>query len=197
VTKHAEACCSSPAAMCYWFIVSLIAWGVLSLIGIYWRPLHASSEAACLFAMAIGCFANWLRNRSFHCAITGPVFRDRWRRIPTLRHAPDQRQHLMGLAIRSHWRRHRVSAGMAVCDAFRLLTVEKSPHTHNPRGFRRGVVRAGEDLSTTTPSPGHEGNGHLTTTTAASPLYRSSLYLFSCRWLRPSLTCRPWRWSCA
>jgi hypothetical protein len=74
VTKHAEACCSSPAAMCYWFIVSLIAWGVLSLIGIYWRPLHASSEAACLFAMAIGCFANWLRNRSFHCAITGPVF---------------------------------------------------------------------------------------------------------------------------
>ena len=73
VTRHAEACCSSPAAICYWFIVSLIAWGLLSLIGIFWRLLHASS-AACLFAMAIGCLANWLRNRSFHCAITGPVF---------------------------------------------------------------------------------------------------------------------------
>jgi hypothetical protein len=24
--------------------------------------------------MAIGCFANWLKNRSFHCAITGPLF---------------------------------------------------------------------------------------------------------------------------
>jgi hypothetical protein len=24
--------------------------------------------------MAIGCFANWLRNRSLHCAITGPLF---------------------------------------------------------------------------------------------------------------------------
>jgi hypothetical protein len=24
--------------------------------------------------MAIGCLANWLRNRSFHCAITGPLF---------------------------------------------------------------------------------------------------------------------------
>ena len=24
--------------------------------------------------MAIGCLANWLRNRSFHCAITGPIF---------------------------------------------------------------------------------------------------------------------------
>jgi hypothetical protein len=74
MTKRVEACCSTPAAICYWFIVSLMAWGVLSFIGIYWRPLHASSAAACLFAMAIGCFANWLRNRSFHCVITGPLF---------------------------------------------------------------------------------------------------------------------------
>jgi len=74
MTKQVGACCSSPASICYWFIVSLIAWGVLSLVGIYRRPLHASSAAACLFAMAIGCLANWHRNRSFHCAITGPLF---------------------------------------------------------------------------------------------------------------------------
>jgi hypothetical protein len=74
MTKQGEACCSSPAALCYWFIVSLIAWGALSLIGIYWRPLHAPSAAACLFAMAFSCVANWLKNRSFHCAITGPLF---------------------------------------------------------------------------------------------------------------------------
>jgi hypothetical protein len=24
--------------------------------------------------MAIGCLANWLRNRTFHCAVTGPLF---------------------------------------------------------------------------------------------------------------------------
>jgi hypothetical protein len=24
--------------------------------------------------MAIGCFANWTRNRTFHCAVTGPLF---------------------------------------------------------------------------------------------------------------------------
>jgi len=72
--KQVDACCTSPAAMCYWFTVSLIAWGALSLIGIYWRPLHASSAATCLFAMAIGCLANWVRNRSFHCAITAPLF---------------------------------------------------------------------------------------------------------------------------
>lgn len=74
VTKQVEACCSSPGALGYWFIVSLIAWGVLSLIGIYWRPLHASPAAACFGGMAIGCLANWHRNRSFHCAITGPLF---------------------------------------------------------------------------------------------------------------------------
>lgn len=74
MTEPKGACCSSPAAMCFWFAASLIAWGVLSLIGIYWHPLHALSAATILFAMAIGCMANWLRNRSFHCAITGPLF---------------------------------------------------------------------------------------------------------------------------
>ena len=74
MVKRVEACCTSPAALCYWFAVSLIAWGVLSFVGIYWRPLHTSSGAACLFAMAVGCLANWFRNRSFHCAITGPLF---------------------------------------------------------------------------------------------------------------------------
>jgi hypothetical protein len=69
-----QACCTSPAAICYWFAVSLSAWGAISLIGIYWRPLHAPSATSCLFAMAIGCFANWFKNRSFHCAITGPLF---------------------------------------------------------------------------------------------------------------------------
>ncbi len=74
MTKQIDACCTSPAAMCYWLTVSLIAWGMLNLIGLYWRPVHASSGFTCLIAMAIGCLANWLRNRSFHCAITGPLF---------------------------------------------------------------------------------------------------------------------------
>jgi hypothetical protein len=47
---------------------------MLSLIGIYWRPFHAPSAAACLFAMAVGCVANWLKNRTYHCMITGPLF---------------------------------------------------------------------------------------------------------------------------
>jgi hypothetical protein len=68
------ACCSSPASICYWFVASLMAWGLLSLIGMYWYPLHARSATTILFAMAIGCAANWVRNRTFHCAVSGPVF---------------------------------------------------------------------------------------------------------------------------
>ena len=74
MTEHKGACCSSPAAMCYWFAAFLIAWGLLSVIGNYWHPLRALSAATILFAMAIGCAANWLRNRTFHCGITGPLF---------------------------------------------------------------------------------------------------------------------------
>jgi hypothetical protein len=69
-----QACCSSPAALCYWFAVALIAWGSISLIGLFWRPLRASSAATIFLAMAIGCCANWLRNRTLHCVIAGPLF---------------------------------------------------------------------------------------------------------------------------
>jgi hypothetical protein len=74
MTQPKGACCSSPAAVCYWFCASLIAWGTLGIVGIYWHPLHASSAATIFFAMAIGCVANWLRNRTFHCGITAPLF---------------------------------------------------------------------------------------------------------------------------
>jgi hypothetical protein len=61
--------------MYYRCSVSHLAWAALSLIGIYWYPLHALSVAATIcFAAAIGCLANRFRNRSLHCAITGPLF---------------------------------------------------------------------------------------------------------------------------
>jgi hypothetical protein len=53
--------------------VSVLAWGLLSLIAIYWHPLR-TPWAACLLAMSIGCLANWLKNHSLHCVVTGPLF---------------------------------------------------------------------------------------------------------------------------
>src|SRR5205807_6511214 len=74
MAESREVCCSSPTAMCYWFATSLIAWGVLGVAGVYWSPLHWYSASTILLAAGIGCIANWLRNRSFHCVITGPLF---------------------------------------------------------------------------------------------------------------------------
>jgi len=58
----------------YWCAVSLIAWITLSLFGLLWYPLHASSAATICLATSIGCFANWTKHRTLHCGITGPVF---------------------------------------------------------------------------------------------------------------------------
>ena len=74
MTMRKNISCTSPAAWCYWAVVSLVAWGALSIIGIYWQPLQASSAARCLLAAAVGCAANWFRHRSLHCAITAPIF---------------------------------------------------------------------------------------------------------------------------
>jgi hypothetical protein len=69
-----KACCSSPASICYWLIASLAAWAVLAIVGGYWHPLHEASAATCLLAMSVGCFANALKNRTYHCILTGPLF---------------------------------------------------------------------------------------------------------------------------
>jgi hypothetical protein len=68
------ACCSSPKAVCYWLAISLVSWTILGLVGMYWHPLRALGAPTILLAVAIGCFANWIKNRTFHCGITGPLF---------------------------------------------------------------------------------------------------------------------------
>jgi hypothetical protein len=128
MTEHKGACCSSPAAICYWFFASFIAWGVLSFIGIYWRPLHTLSAATILLAMAIGCVANWLSHRTLHCGITGPLFLIAAVNIPAVRPKNGSRQQPFSLAICSHRSRYRIPAGMALCEAF-LIAFGKDINT--------------------------------------------------------------------
>jgi hypothetical protein len=59
--------------MCFWFVASLVTWGLLSLIGIYWNPLRAFSATTIYLATGAGCGANWFRNRTLHCGITAPL----------------------------------------------------------------------------------------------------------------------------
>jgi hypothetical protein len=60
--------------MYFWLAASVVAWGLLALVGRYWRPLGPVSASTILLAMGIGCVANWQRNRTLHCAITAPLF---------------------------------------------------------------------------------------------------------------------------
>jgi len=40
--------------MGYWLIVSVLGWGLLTLVGFYWRPLGPLSASTILIAMGIG-----------------------------------------------------------------------------------------------------------------------------------------------
>lgn len=71
--KQHAACCSTPASMCYWLGTSVVAWGLLSLVGLYWHPLRPEGAGTIVIGMGIGCVANWVRNRTFHCGITAPL----------------------------------------------------------------------------------------------------------------------------
>jgi hypothetical protein len=118
MTEYKEACCSSPAAMCYWFAASLIAWGVLSLIGSYWRPLRGSSAATILFAMAIGCVCQLAQESHSSLRNYWATILDHCFGVPAVRRDYDSRQQFFGLAIPSHRGWHRISTGMAVREAF-------------------------------------------------------------------------------
>jgi hypothetical protein len=108
-----KVCCSSRASICYWLIVSLAAWAGLAIIGEYWHPLRASSAVTCLLAMAVGCFANALKNRTYHCMLTGPLFL-----IAAILLLSSNLTHVkpnLNLDRRSRWNRNSVLAGMALC----------------------------------------------------------------------------------
>ena len=72
LSKH-NVCCGSPASICYWFAASLLAWGLLSLLGMYWHPLGPASASTILLAAGMGCVANWRKHRTFHCVISAPI----------------------------------------------------------------------------------------------------------------------------
>jgi len=72
--KTNETCRSSPASIRFWFAGSLLAWALFCILGIYWSPLRPYSASTILLAAAVGCVANWIKNRTLHCGITAPLF---------------------------------------------------------------------------------------------------------------------------
>src|SRR5690349_9287663 len=72
MAESREVCCSSPAAMCYWFATSLIAWGVLGVARVYWSPLHWYSASTILISHRNRLHSQ-LAEESL-VVITGPLF---------------------------------------------------------------------------------------------------------------------------
>lgn len=162
MTTLRQACCSSPSSMCYWCLVSFLAWGVLSLIGMYWYPLHGSSAVTICFAVGIGCAINWLRNRTLHCAITGPLFfivGGIFRLSDVRVFAINPRFVWVGLAIMTGG---SVSSGVTTCNAR-----SEGLGLHEAR--RASMIdRARSSATTTSKSPPiSAGARHLSSTPAA------------------------------
>lgn len=72
-TAEKKYCCTSGTSLCFWGCAFAILYG-LSLAGIYWLHLWRYQLAALFAALGLACFVNFARNRTFHCAITGPFF---------------------------------------------------------------------------------------------------------------------------
>ena len=68
-----KACCSSPSSIRFWLVMSIVAWGLLSALGLYWGLLRPYSASTILLAQGVGCIANWLKNRTLHCGIPAPL----------------------------------------------------------------------------------------------------------------------------
>jgi hypothetical protein len=66
-------CCTTGAGLCYWSAVFAILYGI-GLAAIYSLHLGRYGLAVLFGALGLACVANFARNRTFHCVITGPFF---------------------------------------------------------------------------------------------------------------------------
>ena len=66
-------CCSSWQALCFWGCAFVVFYAA-ALLAIYWLHLQSYQTSALFAALGLACVANLVRNRTFHCVITGPFF---------------------------------------------------------------------------------------------------------------------------
>lgn len=67
-------CCTTPSALCFWAAVFVLLYGAGMLLGSAWPAVRVYEDTMLLLALAGACFINFARNRTMHCAITGPLF---------------------------------------------------------------------------------------------------------------------------
>jgi hypothetical protein len=66
-------CCSSWQSLCFWGCAFVVFYAA-GLLAIYLLHLQSYQTTALFSALGLACVANAVRNRTFHCFITGPFF---------------------------------------------------------------------------------------------------------------------------
>ena len=74
IATIARSCCTTPAAASFWAAMFVLFYGATMLIATVWRGLHHYGDTAIMGALAAACFVNFGRNRTLHCALTGPLY---------------------------------------------------------------------------------------------------------------------------
>jgi hypothetical protein len=69
-----RSCCTTPSAMAFWTVMLVLFFGVGLLLRSVFPSLEPFADTAILSALAAACFANYRRNRTLHCGLTGPLF---------------------------------------------------------------------------------------------------------------------------
>jgi hypothetical protein len=60
--------------MCFWAAIFLVVYGTGLAVANVWPALSQYHDTLILVALAVACFINFARNRTLHCALTGPLF---------------------------------------------------------------------------------------------------------------------------
>lgn len=66
-------CCSSWQALCFWGCAFVVFYAA-GLLAIYWLHMQSYQTTVLFAALGLACVTNLVRNRTFHCVITGPFF---------------------------------------------------------------------------------------------------------------------------
>lgn len=66
--------CTTPGAIAFWIAAFLVFYGSGLLVLQLWPPAQSYDGAVLFAAIGLACIANFAWNRTFHCAITGPLF---------------------------------------------------------------------------------------------------------------------------
>jgi hypothetical protein len=67
-------CATTPFAMLFWAGAFLLVYGAGRLLGSIWPAFQGYGDTLIMAALGAACFINFARNRTLHCALSGPLF---------------------------------------------------------------------------------------------------------------------------